>query len=121
MRILVITVFAGLLFIGHVWAGDVQIIDATAVQQEKSYTFSVTLKHTDSGWDHYADAWRVVSTQGDILGSRTLFHPHENEQPFTRSLGGVVIPDGHAAVYIEAHDKVHGWASQRYRISLTTP
>ena len=118
MRILIITVFVGWLLIGHVWAGDVQIVDATAVQQGKTYAFSVTLKHADSGWDHYADAWRVVSTQGDILGSRTLFHPHENEQPFTRSLSGVVVPKGHAAVYIEAHDKVHGWAEQRFKFNL---
>jgi hypothetical protein len=121
MRILIMTVFAGLLFIGHAWAGEVEIVAATAVQKGKTWTFAVTLKHADSGWDHYADAWRVVSAKGKVLGSRTLFHPHENEQPFTRSLSRVVIMDTTEAVYIEAHDKVHGWAKERFEVGLQAP
>ena len=99
-------------------AGEVQIVKATAEKQRSSWVFNVTLKHGDTGWDHYADAWRVVTEDGKELGTRTLYHPHVDEQPFTRSLGDVQIPAGINVVYIEAHDKVHGWSKQRYKVKI---
>ncbi|MGD8569404.1 MAG: hypothetical protein PVJ39_15065 [Gammaproteobacteria bacterium] len=99
-------------------AGEVQIVDAKAEKQRGGWVFHVTLKHADSGWDHYADAWRVVTKDGKELGTRTLYHPHVNEQPFTRSLGDVKIPANVSVVYIEAHDKVHGWSKQRFKMKI---
>lgn len=99
-------------------AGDVEIVDASARASGGAWTFDVTLRHADSGWDHYADAWRVLGPDGTVLGTRTLYHPHETEQPFTRSLSGVRIPDDAAEVQIEAHDKVHGWAADRLTVAL---
>jgi len=104
--------------IGTALAGTVEIVDAKVEKQRASWVFHVTLKHADTGWDHYADAWRVVTADGKELGKRTLFHPHVDEQPFTRSLGDVKIPAGTSEVYIEAHDKVHGWSKQRFKIKL---
>ena len=89
-----------------------------AEKSQSTWQFHVTLKHGDTGWDHYADAWRVLAEDGKELGKRTLFHPHETEQPFTRSLRNVKIPANAGHVYIEAHDKVHGWAKQRYKVEL---
>ena len=99
-------------------AGEVEIVDVKAEKQRASWVFHVTLKHADTGWDHYADAWRVVTADGKELGKRTLFHPHVDEQPFTRSLGDVKIPNGTSEVFIEAHDKVHGWSKQKFRVKL---
>lgn len=99
-------------------AGAVEIVDAKVEKQRANWVFHVTLKHDDKGWDHYADAWRVVTKDGEELGKRTLFHPHVDEQPFTRSLADVKIPAGTAEVYIEAHDKVHGWSKQKYKVKL---
>ena len=100
-------------------AGEVEILAASFSRQTDTvWSVSVTLQHADSGWDHYADAWRVVGGKDAVLGTRTLFHPHVNEQPFTRSLSPVKIPAGMTTVYIEAHDKVHGWSSQRLKIDL---
>jgi len=109
----------GLLLSASVNAGEVEIVMAEFAQRGESWDVSVTLRHGDSGWDHYADAWRVVAEDGAVLGTRTLFHPHENEQPFTRSLGGVKIPAARHIVYVEAHDKVHGWSSQRVKVDLS--
>jgi len=78
----------------------------------------VTLRHADSGWQHYADAWRVVTMAAKVLATRTLFHPHVDEQPFTRGLGGVRIPAGTRRVRIEAHDTVHGWSPQVLVVDL---
>ena len=80
----------------------------------------MTLRHEDTGWEHYADAWQVVDENGKLLGKRVLYHPHVNEQPFTRSLSGIEIPATTKIVYVEAHDKVHGWSKQRVRIDLDT-
>ncbi len=99
-------------------AGEVEIVNVKAEKQRAGWVFNVTLKHGDTGWDHYADAWRVVTEDGKELGTRTLYHPHVDEQPFTRSLGDVTIPTDVSAVYIEAHDKVHGWGKQRYRVKI---
>jgi hypothetical protein len=82
------------------------------------WSVKVTLKHGDTGWDHYADKWRVVDGDGNTLGERVLYHPHVDEQPFTRGLGGVKVPEGITIIYIEAHDKVHGWTPNRLKVDL---
>jgi len=83
-----------------------------------AWTFNVTIRHPDTGWDHYADGWAVLAPDGTQLGYRKLAHPHENEQPFTRSLGGVKVPDGVNMVMIRAHDSVHGWSDKTYTVKL---
>jgi hypothetical protein len=35
-----------------------------------SYRFDVTVRHADTGWDHYADAWDILTPDGTLLGSR---------------------------------------------------
>lgn len=100
-------------------AGEVKItkIELRSNTNGKGWTFHVTLKHDDSGWSHYADAWRIVDDEGKELGKRVLYHPHEHEQPFTRSLSGVVLPED-AIIYVEAHDKLHGWSKDRVKIDF---
>jgi hypothetical protein len=100
-------------------AGEVRILAADFHRSiPGQWTASVTLQHDDTGWDHYADGWRVVDASGKVLGERVLYHPHVDEQPFTRSLAGVNIPSGTLIVYVEAHDTVHGWAAERLRVDL---
>ena len=100
-------------------AGEVSIEDARLrAQGDGRWHADVTLRHADSGWEHYADAWRVVGADGEVYGTRTLLHPHEHEQPFTRSLSGVAIPAGVSTVWVEAHDKQHGWSEQRLQVEL---
>jgi hypothetical protein len=101
-------------------AGEVEIVVAAARQEVNgAYRFSVTLRHTDTGWDHYADKWDIVAPDGTVLGTRVLLHPHENEQPFTRSLSGVQVPKDVKRVSIRAHDKVHGYAERTLTVELS--
>lgn len=100
------------------YADEVAIVHTVFRHTGGGWLVDVTLEHADTGWDHYADAWRVVTGDGTVLGTRTLYHPHENEQPFTRSLGGVTIPAGMTTVFVEAHDKVHGWNPRRVQVNL---
>jgi hypothetical protein len=100
-------------------AGDVQIVRAEFNKNHNNtWNVDVTLKHRDTSWSHYADNWRIVDAKGNVLGDRVLYHPHVNEQPFTRSLSNITLPKGTRTVYIEAHDKEHGWTKKRLRIDL---
>jgi hypothetical protein len=98
-------------------AGPAEVVDARAERNGGAWTFEVTIRHADEGWDHYADGWTVLSPDGAELGHRTLHHPHVDEQPFTRSLGGVVLPEGLTEVLIRPHDSVHG-PGEDFRLTL---
>ncbi len=80
------------------------------------YRFEVTVRHADAGWKHYADKWDILAPDGSVLGTRTLYHPHVDEQPFTRSLSGVVIPDNIGEVIVRAHDSKHGYGGKTEKV-----
>jgi len=99
---------AALVFSSPVLANIPQVVAAKAEKTGATWRFDVTLRHADTGWQHYADGWRVLDPAGNVLGYRKLLHPHVDEQPFTRALGGVRIPAGVTRVLIRPHDLVHG-------------
>lgn len=104
---------------GPVLAGEVDVLDATAERQgDGTWRFEATLKHADTGWEHYADKWEVLAPDGTILGTRTLYHPHVNEQPFTRSLRSVEVPAGVMRVRIRAHDSRHDYGGREVVVQL---
>ncbi len=116
---MIIALLALLVSVGPAFAGEVDVVDARAVKAgDGSYRFDVTLRHADEGWEHYADAWDVVGPDGAVLATRVLYHPHVDEQPFTRSLSGVQIPVGVTHVTIRGHDKVHGYGGAELTLSL---
>ncbi len=96
--------------------------DVIAVEVEKlgdgTYRFDVTVSHSDEGWKHYVNKWDVVGSGGTVFGTRTLYHPHVDEQPFTRSLSGVKIPEGITDVTIRAHDSVHEYGGKVVTVAL---
>jgi hypothetical protein len=94
------------------------VTTATAIRDGDGWRFDVTLTHPDTGWDHYADAWRVEAPDGTVLGQRDLAHPHVDEQPFTRSLSGVAVPDGLAEVVIRARCNTDGWSEDAFTLRL---
>jgi hypothetical protein len=101
------------------WADQVAIQFVSLTRSGNDWQAEVTLRHNDTGWNDYADAWRIVDGSGRVLATRTLWHPHVDEQPFTRGLGGIHIPPGTTAVVVEAHDKVLGWSPDRVRVDLS--
>lgn len=107
------------LMVAHAYAGKVEIIDAKAkATGPGEYRFSVTLRHADTGWEHYADGWEVLAPDGTPLAKRVLYHPHINEQPFTRDLSGVKIPRSLNKVMIRAQDNQHGHSKKNWTINL---
>jgi len=100
-----------------VYGGEVTIVDVR-VECSSGCTFAVTLEHADEGWQHYANQWEVLTLDDRLLGTRVLYHPHETEQPFTRSLSGVSIPAGIDRVKIRARDTQHGYGAQEFVVEL---
>lgn len=106
-----------LLLTSPLWAGKADVVKVK-VQCSVSCTFNVTLQHADTGWEHYADKWQVLAPDGTLLGERVLYHPHVNEQPFTRSLSGVSIPAGITQVSIRGRDSKHGFGGVEKTVAL---
>ena len=105
---------------------DANVEFVRAVNTGDTWTFHVTVRHPDTGWDDYADGWDVVLPDGTVLKrnpddvfTRLLLHPHETEQPFTRSQSGLVIPDDVTQVTVRAHDLVDGFGGQEVVVDLT--
>ncbi|MCB2169330.1 MAG: hypothetical protein KQI78_16865 [Deltaproteobacteria bacterium] len=119
MRHLIFACLLGLLLATPAAAGPADVTSVSAaVSGPGQYRFSVTVHHTDEGWDHYADRWEVLHPDGTVLGTRTLYHPHVDEQPFTRDLSGVSIPDDITTVVVRAHDSVHGFSGVTQTVTL---
>ncbi|MEM9707323.1 MAG: hypothetical protein AAF871_00905 [Pseudomonadota bacterium] len=108
----------GLVLGGPAIADPATVEKVTARSTGGEWRFDVTIRHADTGWDDYADGWQVEAEDGTVLGYRELLHPHVNEQPFTRSLSGVAIPDGMAEVFIRARTNVDGWDEARTSFEL---
>lgn len=100
-----------------VLAGEADVLNAD-VSCNGHCRFSVTVEHADEGWDHHANKWQVVDAEGEVIAVRELAHPHVNEQPFTRSLGRVKIPEGLDTVTVRAHDSVHGYGGRELTIEI---
>ncbi len=98
--------------------GCAHVIDATITAGASGYSIDATVRSADTGWEKYADAWEVRGPNGEVYGERVLTHPHENEQPFTRSLTGVEIPDGVDEVTIAARDSVVGYCGDVFTVAV---
>ena len=100
-------------------AGEADVLAARAWCNARSVCrFAVRVRHADEGWDHYANRWEVLGPDGQVLATRVLRHPHVDEQPFTRTLEGVEIPDDVARVTIRASDSVHGTGGKEVEVTI---
>ncbi len=110
-------------------SANADVINVRAVRSvDDTWTFHVTVDHPDIGWEDYVDGWDVVTPDGQVLKpdadgefTRTLLHPHVDEQPFTRSQSGIDLPEGVTEVRVRAHDIVHGYGGQEVVVDLTKP
>lgn len=106
-------------FSGISIASDAKIIKASAeLTSAQKYNISVTVEHADEGWEHFANAWRVYSMEGELIGERVLHHPHVKEQPFTRRLLGLSVPTEVKKVTIVAVCSKTGESKASYNLKL---
>ena len=107
-----------MLALGPAVAGEADVVDVKISKQGNTFSFDVTVKHADTGWDHYANSWEVVAPDGTVLGKRVLFHPHVDEQPFTRSLSNVRIPADVKQVIVRAGDSKHEFGGKEMTVDV---
>ena len=100
-------------------AGQADVVRAQIhTAADGTCTVSATVRHADTGWEHYADRWEVVGPDGEVLATRKLWHPHVDEQPFTRSLSGVQIPPQFGHVSVRAGDSRHGLGGREVTLEV---
>jgi len=108
-----------LVFSATAWAGEADVLSAKITKGGGgTYNFDVTIRSNDRGWDYFCDRFEVLTPDGKVLGMRTLLHPHETEQPFTRELYGVKIPAGLKEVRIRARHKPKGYDGKTITVAL---
>ena len=104
---------------GPIQAGEADVREVRISKvQSGVFRIEVTVAHRDEGWQHYANRWEVVAPDGQVLATRVLRHPHVHEQPFTRALPRVHVPEGNDWVTIRAHDSVHEGGGVEQRVEL---
>lgn len=57
----------GLLLTASVFASEVEIVKVVLTKYTGTWRADVTLNHADTGWKHYADAWRLVDEKGNEM------------------------------------------------------
>ncbi len=114
-----LVVLLTILLASPAWADEADVVEVKVARMPSgTYSFDVTVRHADEGWDHYANKWDIIDTDGAILGTRVLYHPHVNEQPFTRGLNDMKISPGIDRVTIRAHDSRHGYGGREVSVDV---
>lgn len=116
MRFSLFTLF--ILLPVSVFPGEADVINAKVKHTGGNfYRFTVTVKHNDEGWQHFAKAWEVLDQNNNVLGVRILRHPHIEEQPFTRS-ETISIPENVNQVTIRAYDLMHHYGGKAITLDI---
>ncbi len=95
------------------------VIDAELEPAGDTWRLSATLSSPYDTPERYSDAFRALTPDGEELGVRVLLHDHANEQPFTRALTDLQIPDDVDTIIVEGRDLEHGWGGET--ITLEVP
>jgi hypothetical protein len=88
------------------------------VVSTNTFDFDVTLSSPYDTPSRYADAFRVTTEVGQVLGERVLLHDHQDEQPFTRDLYGVKIPAEVRVVVVQGRDQKFGYGGKAMLVKL---
>lgn len=107
-------------------AGDADVTNVFAREEaDGSWTFHVSVEHPDKGLSDYANGWDILTEDGTVLKDRErqaftkiLRHAHVDEQPFTRTVKGVQIPEGVEQLTVRAHDKLGGFGGKVVTVKL---
>jgi len=90
------------------------VIDVSFTGNPGDYSLSVTVASPDIGCESDADWLEAVSKDGELLTRRVLLHSHVEEQPFTRSVGGLHVQPNDTVI-IRAHMSVGGYSGSVMR------
>ena len=126
LPILILSMFASSVFASKInldtYSTSLEFAQVTHVVATQKFggrwCVDTSVRHNDEGWEHYADGWEVIDLEGTQLGYRRLGHPHDNEQPFTRSQCNIKIPSGISKVIVRAKCNTHGFGGKTIVVDL---
>ncbi|HUG85514.1 MAG TPA: hypothetical protein VMM13_13170 [Euzebya sp.] len=98
------------------WFPDV--IQAQLAASGDAWRLTATLSSPYDSPERYADAFRAATEDGTQLGVRELLHDHAGEQPFTRSLEDLQIPEDIDRIVVQGRDLEHGWGGQTVTVEV---
>jgi len=121
-RLLILLLAAATPFLADAAAAAQHFPNVTAAEVQQGnggkFDFHVTISSPYDTPQRYADAYRVLGPGGAVYGTRILWHDHQDEQPFTRSLYGVTVPPGVSKVVIQARDQKYGYGGGTVEVAL---
>ncbi len=94
------------------------VLEVELTPSDDTWSVAATISSPYDSPDRYADAFRVLAADGTELGVRELTHDHASEQPFTRSLDDVGIPDDVDEVTVEGRDQANGWGGDTVTVAV---
>ncbi|MGZ0710423.1 hypothetical protein ACWPKO_19005 (plasmid) [Coraliomargarita sp. W4R53] len=94
------------------------VVDAVLTANGDEYTIAVTISSPYDSAERYADGWRVLTADGDVLSEHQLGHDHANEQPFTRTSGAFEIPAEIDQVTVEGRDQENGYGGATVTVEV---
>ncbi len=95
---------------------DVRDVEIRA--DDGTYSLDVTISSPYDSPDRYADGWRVLDEDGEVLGEMELAHDHAAEQPFTRTQTGLEIPEDVRTVTVEGRDSTNGYGGTTVEVAV---
>ena len=94
---------------GPTFASEASVLDATVeAEPGGTYAFTATVNHDDKGWTDYADRFDILTPEGKVIASRTIYSPHVGKMPVVRSIAHIDVPIGITQVIIQAHSSADG-------------
>lgn len=95
------------------------VLDAELTgQRDGQFMIAVTISSPYDSPERYADGWRVMTPDGEVLAEHELAHDHANEQPFTRTRGPFEIPEDVTEVVVEGHDQQNGYGGETVTVEV---
>ena len=91
------------------------VVELDAFEEGGTWSFSASMSspyEVQTGLSKYCDLFEVRTTSGmnyTVLGKRAFDQDHPYEQPFTRVIRDVTLPNGVNSVVAIAHDSVDGY------------
>lgn len=94
------------------------VVGAELSPSGDTWTLEVTVSSPYDTPERYADGWRVLAPDGEVLGEHELSHDHADEQPFTRTQTGLEIPAGVDTVVVEGRDQDNGYGGGTVEVDV---
>lgn len=97
------------------------VVSVEVELEEFLYSFSITISSPYDSPGQYANGWRILDPDGEVLAETYLAYHHADEQPFTLTQGDVSINSHFVEeVTIEARDSINGYGGGAQTVTLPT-